>query len=78
VLGIVFTFTVIVGHKQLAGAVKTLFSVYVQAPLAVNAAVTFTARPFEVKLVKVTVCGLDVMANVWPFTFNEPVAGGVE
>ncbi|MEZ4929229.1 MAG: hypothetical protein R2777_04370 [Chitinophagales bacterium] len=39
-----------------------MFSVYA-AVLAVKLAVTFTALPLEVKPVKVTVCGLEVMAK---------------
>lgn len=62
---------------QLAGAVKRLFCVKVQAAFAVKKAVTFTGLPLAVKPVSITVWGLVVMLNSCPFTFNCPPAGGL-
>ena len=63
--------------RQDTGAVKTLLKVVEQAGFAEKEAVTFTAAPFAVRLVKVTVCGEAVMAKDCPFTNKVPVAGGV-
>ncbi len=60
---------------QATGAVNKLLTVKVQVAFAEKFAVVFTTAPFAVKPVKVTVCGLDVMAKVCPFTFNVPVVG---
>ena len=63
---------------QSTGAVKALVSVNVQVASAENTATTSTLFPSAVNPVSVTVCGLDVIAKLCPFTFNVPLAGGVE
>jgi hypothetical protein len=49
---------------QFAGAVKALFNVKLHAVAFVKKAVTLTLFPFDVKFVKVTVCGLVPTVNV--------------
>ena len=47
-----------------AGAVKRLFTVKLQPGKAEKLAVAFTDKPFEVKPVNTTVCGLEVIAKL--------------
>jgi hypothetical protein len=47
----------------LAGAVKSAFSVREQPVFDEKCASTFTGNASEINPIKVTVCGLDAMAN---------------
>lgn len=58
------------------GAVNKPLTVTVQLGFAEKFAETPTEEPVAVKPVKVTVCGLAVMAKLCPFTINVPDAGG--
>jgi hypothetical protein len=62
--GVIGPVVIVVGGAQDAGAVKRLFTVKVHKGFAEKFAVTVTGKPFAVKPVNVTVCGLVVIGKL--------------